>query len=472
VPFSRHCQNGQGLSLVGLSVPDAKRAVIAWLQQRGRGEARVTWKMRDWLFSRQRYWGEPFPVLHTEDGVELVPDSGLPVELPRMDDFRPGGSPESPLARATEWVETTDSKGRPARRESNTMPGAAGSSWYFLRFCDPHNQREFCSKAASDYWMPVDLYVGGTEHAVGHLLYARFWTKALCDLGLLRDAEPFRKLYNQGMIQSFAYQDGRSAIVPWSEVEEKGEGWVKKGTGEPLTRMVTKMSKRYGNVVNPDDVVREYGADTLRLYEMYMGPLADAKPWNPKDVPGVHRFLHRVWRLVVPDDDAAGPVHSHLREDREPHPALEKYLHRTVHKVAGDIERMAFNTAIAAMMIYVNHCTPNPEAMTRSVMLRFLQCLSPFAPHICEELWARLGGQGLLAHSRWPEVDPALLRDDEVEIAVQVLGKVRGRTMVPADAGKDVMIARAREAVAAQLEGRTVVKEIVVPGKLVNFVVK
>jgi leucyl-tRNA synthetase len=275
-PYSGSCTNGQGVDLRGLSMAAAKRAVVDWLAARGRGEAKVQYRMRDWLFSRQRYWGEPFPVLHTKEGVELVPDAQLPVELPQMDDFRPGSTPESPLGRAKAWVAAKDQKGRPAQREIDTMPGAAGSSWYFLRFCDPHNEREFCSRAASDYWMPVDLYVGGTEHAVGHLLYSRFWTKVLKDQGLVRDVEPFSKLYNQGMIQSFAYEDARGAIVPVKETKEQGDDVVHATTGEKLSRIVTKMSKRYGNVVNPDDVVREYGADTLRLYEMYMGPFADS----------------------------------------------------------------------------------------------------------------------------------------------------------------------------------------------------
>ena len=471
VPFAAHCCT-EGLSLAGLSMVAAKRAVIDWLLARGRGEAKVTYKMRDWLFSRQRYWGEPFPVLHTEDGVELVPDAQLPVELPQMEDFKPGGQPESPLIRAKEWVAAQDSLGRPAQREINTMPGAAGSSWYFLRFCDPHNEAEFCSKAASDYWLPVDLYVGGTEHAVGHLLYSRFWTKVLHDRGLVRDKEPFLKLYNQGMIQSFAYQDARSAIVPVSQTREDGDKVVHKDTGEVLTRIVTKMSKRYGNVVNPDDVVKEYGADTLRLYEMYMGPLADSKPWNPKDVPGVHRFLARVWRLAVPEDVALGAVHAHLQQDRDDDAALEKALHRTIHKVSGDIERLQFNTAIAAMMIFTNDATKALDRLSRGQLLRFVQILAPFAPHLAEELWARLAGDGLLAYAAWPQVDPARLVDAEVEIAVQVLGKLRGRVTVAADAAKDVVLAAARAAVAAHLEGKTVVKEIVVPGKLVNFVVR
>ena len=471
VPFGPQNQNG-ALTIQGLGMAAAKRKVIDWLVAEGRGQAKVTYKLRDWLFSRQRYWGEPFPVLHTQDGVELVPDERLPVELPYMADFKPGGVPESPLIRAKEWVATKDHKGRPAQREINTMPGAAGSSWYFLRFCDPHNEREFCSPAASDYWLPVDLYVGGTEHAVGHLLYSRFWTKVLHDQGLVRSKEPFHKLYNQGMIQAFAYEDARGAIVPKKDTKEVGDDVVHAATGEKLKPIVTKMSKRYGNVVNPDDVVAEYGADTLRLYEMYMGPLADSKPWNPKDVPGVHRFLQRAWRLVVPEFAEKGTVHEWLRQDRADDTEIEKQLHRTIHKVDGDIERMAFNTAIAAMMIFVNEATKAMERLSRGQLRRFAQLLQPFAPHLAEELWERLGGQGLLARAPWPTVDGKLLVDDEVEIAVQVLGKVRGRALVPNGCASDVAIAAARAAVAAHLEGKTVVKEIVVPGKLVNFVVR
>ena len=376
------------------------------------------------------------------------------------------------MIRAREWVETTDSAGRPAQREINTMPGAAGSSWYFLRYCDPHNESEFCSRAASDYWMPVDLYVGGTEHAVGHLLYSRFWNKVLHDEGHIGCNEPFAKLYNQGMIQAFAYQDARGGIVPVKNTRADGDNVVHAESGEPLTQIVTKMSKRYGNVVNPDDVVQEYGADTLRLYEMYMGPLADAKPWNPKDVPGVFRFLQRAWRLAVPEFTEKGAIHSWLEADREPDAAIEKQLHRMIHKVEGDIERMAFNTAIAAMMIFVNEATKALERLSRSQLLRFAQALQPFAPHLAEELWQRLAGDGLLALAPWPTVDQAMLVDDEVEIAVQVVGKLRARVKVPTGAAKDETLAVAREAVAKWLDGKTVVKEIVVPNKLVNFVAK
>ncbi len=467
-----NCDNGDGLSLDGLEVAAAKTRVIDWLVARGVGEAKVTYRLRDWLFSRQRYWGEPFPVLHTVDGIELLPDDALPLELPRMDDFAPGGQPESPLVRATEWVNTTDSKGRPAKREINTMPGAAGSSWYFLRFCDPHNTQAFCSREASDYWMPVDLYIGGTEHAVGHLLYSRFWTKVLHDAGHVSVNEPFTKLYNQGMIQSFAYQDGRGVTVAVADTVERDGDYVHRESGEALKQVVTKMSKRYGNVVNPDDVVAEYGADTLRLYEMYMGPLADAKPWNPKDVPGVNRFLNRVWRLLVPAEADDGAVHPWLAQDDENHADLEKALHRTMDKVTTDIERLAFNTAIAAMMIFVNDATKERERLTRDQALRFVQVLSPFAPHLAEELWLRLGGEGLLAFSGWPTVDKSLLVDETVQLAVQILGKLRGRVRAARDAAKEDVLEMAREAVAEQLAGKTIIKEIVVPGRLVNFVVK
>ncbi|MCR9246614.1 MAG: leucine--tRNA ligase [bacterium] len=473
VPFAAHCRTSDGsLALAGKSIADAKRAVIDWLAAKGCGEAKTTYKIRDWLFSRQRYWGEPFPVLHTEDGVELVPDEQLALELPDMADFKPGGVPESPLIRAREWVATKDAKGRDAQREINTMPGAAGSSWYFLRFCDPNNATEFCSKAASDYWLPVDLYVGGTEHAVGHLLYSRFWTKVLHDADHVACEEPFHKLYNQGMIQSFAYRDSRGGVVPWADAEERGDDVFHKETGEKLSRFVAKMSKRYGNVVNPDDVVKEFGADTLRLYEMYMGPLADSKPWNPKDVPGIYRFLQRAWRLVVPEFSEHGRVHAHLREDRPADPALEKHLHRMIAKVEDDIGRLAFNTAISAMMIFVNEATKASDKLCRDQLLRFAQVLQPFAPHLGEELWQLLGGEGLLARAPWPAIDPKLLVDDEVEIAVQVKGKVRAKAMIGNGAAKDDILAVAREAVAKYLDGKTVVKEIVVPGKLVNFVVK
>jgi leucyl-tRNA synthetase len=466
--------NEQGLDLSSMSMVAGKRAVIEWLEKRGAGTAKVTYRLRDWLFSRQRYWGEPFPVLHCEDGsIAPLPDDALPLTLPEMDDFKPSGRPEPPLAKAEEWVNTVGPDGRPARRETNTMPNWAGSCWYYLRFLDPKNDRALVSADAENYWMPVDLYIGGVEHAVLHLLYARFWHMVLYDIGAVSTAEPFQKLYNQGMILSFAYQDSRGAVVSVSEAEADGEGFRKTGTGEPLERIVAKMSKGLHNVVNPDEVIRDYGADALRLYEMYMGPLSDSKPWNPRDVPGVHRFLGRVWRLVVPEDEVGGPVHEHLVTDKaDGNPDLERGLHKAIDKVGGDIERLAFNTAIAAMMIFVNDATKKTEQLSRSQALRFVKILSPFAPHIGEELWLRLGGDGLLSTQPWPEVDEKWLREDRVEMAVQVLGKVRGKISVSAEATDAEILELARGAVGSHLEGKKVVKEIVVRGRLVNLVIR
>ena len=462
------------IDLAGKDVATAKRTVIDWLVARGVGEAKVTFRLRDWLFSRQRYWGEPFPVLHREDGtIELVPDDQLPLELPELTDFRPGADGEPPLAKATEWVETTDAAGHPARRDTDTMPTWAGSCWYYLRFMDPRNEEAFCSPEAEKYWGPVDLYVGGTEHAVLHLLYARFWHKLLYDIGAVTTKEPFQKLYNQGMIQSFAYQDARGATIAADLAEEVEEDVYKhKETGEPLTRIVAKMSKTLKNVVNPDEVIEQYGADSFRLYEMYMGPLADAKPWNTKDVPGVRRFLNRVWRLVVPKDDDVA-VRPNLLEDvdrAEGDADLERSLHRMIHKVGGDIERLAFNTAIAAMMIFVNDATKAIDKLSRKQMEDLLCVLNPFAPHVTEELWSIMGFEDSLTYCQWPDVDETLLVDDQVEMAVQVLGKKRAVITVAADADEANVLAAAREAVADQLVGKTIVKEIVVRGRLVNFV--
>ncbi|MCB9870021.1 MAG: leucine--tRNA ligase [Planctomycetes bacterium] len=461
------------LDLAGMDLAAAKQAVTGWLEARGRGAAKVTYRLRDWLFSRQRYWGEPFPVLHCEDGsIELVPDDQLPVELPAMSEFAPSGKAEPPLAKATEWLRATDSAGRPARRETNTMPNWAGSCWYYLRFMDPRNETALVAPEVERYWGPVDLYIGGTEHAVLHLLYARFWHKVLFDLGVVSTTEPFQKLYNQGMILSFAYQDARGATVAVDQAEEVADGEFRhKDSGEPLTRVVAKMSKTLKNVVNPDDVIHNFGADTLRLYEMYMGPLADPKPWNTKDVAGVHRFLNRVWRLVVPKEEGVD-LRPNLRTEQAADPALERLLHRTVHKVTGDIDKLAFNTAIAAMIVWVNEATKAQDALSRSQIARFLGVLNPFAPHLTEELWSRLGLPGDASLAVWPEVDPAQLVDDDVELVVQVLGKLRGRIVVPNGSADADVLAAAREAVAEHLTGKTIVKEIVVPGRLVNFVVK
>ncbi|MFW6133018.1 MAG: class I tRNA ligase family protein, partial [Planctomycetota bacterium] len=351
-----------------------------------------------------------------------------------------------------------------------TMPQWAGSCWYYLRFCDPRNAERFCDPPAERYWMApdgVDLYVGGAEHAVLHLLYARFWHKVLYDLGHVSTPEPFAKLYNQGMIRSFAYRDGRGVPVAYEDVEQRDDGPRHRQTGEKLSETVEKMSKSLKNVVNPDDVIAEYGADTFRLYEMFMGPLDASKPWNTQDVPGVHRFCRRVWRIVAGDDDHA-PMLAEKGAD-----ALERDLHKLIRKVGADIEAMKFNTAIAAMMEFVN-AVNKAGAIGRDQTERFVLVLAPFAPHLAEELWEKLGHAESLAYAPWPAYDEALIAAETVELAVQVNGKVRGRVSVPADADEDAVVRAALddEKVAAAVEGGNIVKRIVVPGRLVNLVVK
>ncbi len=448
--------------LDGMAVGESKPAMIAWLEERGLGRAKVTYRLRDWLFSRQRYWGEPFPLLHGPDGeVRLVPEAELPVSLPELDDFTPSPSGDPPLARAKDWVEVVDAEGRVWRRETNSMPQWAGSCWYYLRFLDPGNDTAAWDSQVEAYWMPVDLYVGGAEHAVLHLLYARFWHKVLFDCGLVSTDEPFRKLVNQGMVQSFAFRDARGALVPIEEVEEDGDAWRRSGGGEPVERFVAKMSKSLRNVINPDDVVREYGADTLRLYEAFMGPITASAPWNPRDLPGVHRFLQRAWRLF--QGGAA----------EQADPEVERALHRCIAKVGADLEQLGFNTAIAAMMEFVNLATKKEAALTRDQGERFCVLLEPFAPHLAEELAAGLGRAESLALAPWPEADPALLAEDTVEVPVQVNGKIRARLQLPAGASREAMEEAAREAAAEHLAGATLRKVIVVPGRrpMVNFVV-
>ena len=459
--------------LDGLPVAEAKARMNAWLEEHGHGRPKVTWRLRDWLFSRQRYWGEPFPILHGPGGeVRLVPDEDLPVTLPELGDFKPTGDGEPPLARAKDWVEVVDAEGRVWRRETNTMPQWAGSCWYYLRFCDPRNDERPWSEEAEGYWMPVDLYVGGAEHAVLHLLYARFWHKVLYDCGLVSTPEPFQKLVNQGMVQSWAYKDERGALVPIEAVEEREDGsFVRKEDGAPLTRIVAKMSKSLRNVINPDEVIEEYGADTMRLYEAFMGPVTASAPWNPRDLPGVHRFLQRVWRLYVPPEDDGPELHPWLQEEGGgPDEEVERALHRAIAKVTRDLEALALNTAIAAMMEFVNTATRRGGRLTRSQAERFLRLLAPFAPHLAEELNARLGHEESLVHAPWPRAEEAWLREDTVEIPVSVNGKVRARIQVAAGAGREDLEARAREAVGERLDGE-VRKVVVVPGRMVNFVV-
>ena len=474
------CYAGAGVMinsgfLDGTPTEEAKPAMIRWLEEQGYGRGRVNYRLRDWLFSRQRYWGEPFPILHGEDGTtQLVPAEDLPVSLPVLDDFKPAGALAPPLGRATDWVKVVDADGKVWRRETNSMPQWAGSCWYFLRFMDPHNDEAAWSEAAEKYWMPVDLYVGGAEHAVLHLLYARFWHKVLYDCGLVSTDEPFQKLVNQGMVQSYAFKNANGALVPADEVKEVGEGYIASKSGEPVERIIAKMSKSLRNVINPEEVLTEFGADTMRLYEAFMGPITASAPWNPRDLPGVHRFLQRVWRLFVSKDEDGPEIQPSLLTNAEGELELERAIHRCIEKVSRDLDQMNNNTAIAAMMEFVNEATKREGVgFSRSQAERFCILLEPFAPHLAEELWARIGHSESLAYQPWPSFDPAMLLAESIEIPVQINGKLRSKCFVPAGSERDraVLEAAAREVVAEQLAKVEIKKVIAVPGRLVNFVV-
>ena len=477
VCFSGHGTAVKSGPIDGLGTPEATAKSIAILEEKGCGRARVSYRLRDWLFSRQRYWGEPFPVLHHPDGsVTRVRDEDLPVVLPEMEDFTPAADGSAPLARAPEWVNTIDpATGEAATRNTDTMPGWAGSCWYYLRFMDPGNAEAPFSEKAQRYWGAVDLYIGGVEHAVLHLLYARFWHKVLHKLGLVKSPEPFLRLFNQGMLTAFAYKDSTGRLVPTDETEERDGAVITKASGEELEPVIAKMSKSLKNVVNPDDVIAEFGVDTFRVYEMFMGPLGDSKPWNPRDVAGSRRFLDRAWRLAV-DEEGDTPLRPHLQDPSSAPPegasfALEKELNRALAKVDAAFEHFNFNTGIAALMTFVNEATKNVDALRRDQLERFVCILSPFAPHFAEEIWARLGHEGSVCVAAWPVVDEQYLEDDTFELVVQVNGKVRGRVSVPKDADKDALEEHARGAVPQYLEDKTMRKVIVVPGRLVNFVV-
>ncbi len=417
--------------LDGMGTEAAKKAMTAWLEEKGLGKGTVNYKLRDWLFSRQRYWGEPIPVVHCPKcGVVAVPEDQLPLTLPEVKSYEPSGTGESPLAKIDEWVNTTCPVcGAAAKRETNTMPQWAGSCWYQLRYLDPKNEAAFVGRDKVDYWMPVDLYVGGVEHAVLHLLYARFWHKVLFDLGLVNTKEPYQRLVNQGMILG---EDNQ------------------------------KMSKSRGNVVNPDDIVKEFGADALRLYEMFMGPLEVSKPWMTAGLVGVSRFLERLYAM------GEKPL-----SDAEPSGELLRLTHRTIKKVDGDTATLNFNTAISAMMVLSAEAA-KLDALPRSLWSTLVRLVSPYAPHLAEELWQRMGGQGSVSKAAWPAYDPALCEDEEDTIIVQVNGKLRGDFKAAKGSAKDALEASAKALpkVAEQLAGKAVVKIVVVPGKLVNFVVK
>ncbi|WP_448319211.1 leucine--tRNA ligase [Streptomyces sp. CO7] len=477
----------EDVSLDGLGVVEAKARVTAWLAERGIGEGTVNYRLRDWLFSRQRYWGEPFPIVYDEDGVaHPLPESMLPLELPEVDDYSPrtfdpddaDTRPETPLSRDEDWVNVTLDLGdgpKKYRRETNTMPNWAGSCWYELRYLDPHNDEKLVDPAIEQYWMGpregmphggVDLYVGGAEHAVLHLLYARFWSKVLFDLGYVSSAEPFHKLFNQGMIQAFVYRDSRGIAVPAAEVEERdGAYWYQ---GEKVSRVLGKMGKSLKNAVTPDEICAEYGADTLRLYEMAMGPLDVSRPWDTRAVVGQYRLLQRVWRNVV--DEATGEVT--VVDDVAPDEDTLRALHKAVDGVRQDLEGMRFNTAIAKITELNNHLTKSGGALPRSVAEPLVLMIAPLAPHIAEELWRRLGHTGSVVHQDFPVADPAYLVDETVTCVVQIKGKVKARLEVSPSVSEAELekIALADEKVVAALGGAGVRKVIVRAPKLVNIV--
>ncbi|MDA3817835.1 MAG: leucine--tRNA ligase [Prolixibacteraceae bacterium] len=455
-----------GLDINGKTKKEGIETVINWLDERNLGKATINYKIRDWLFSRQRYWGEPFPIIHWEDGeITTVDDNNLPVELPKTDKYQPSSSGESPLANATDWLKVTAKNGRKGRRETNTMPQWAGSCWYYLRYIDPKNDEEPFSKVKENYWMPVDLYIGGAEHAVLHLLYSRFWHKVLFDLGVVSTDEPYKKLYNQGMILAFAYETASGSKTPSDKVEERDGKYFHIETGEELKQIVAKMSKSLKNVVNPDDVVAQYGADSLRLYEMFMGPLDTTKPWTDTGVKGVFNFLKRVFYFFANTEN----IVEGGEEDKE----TLKILHQTIKKVGVDIEEMKFNTAISQMMIFTNHCY-KMKKVTRETAETFAKVLAPYAPHIAEELWAIYGNEPAACQQPWPEVNESHLVENTFEYPVSFNGKMRFKLELPVDMPKEKIEKAATEHENAQkwIEGKKIVKIIVVPKKIINVVVK
>ncbi|MDD9950947.1 MAG: leucine--tRNA ligase [Zetaproteobacteria bacterium] len=423
--------------LNGLSSQEAKQQMHSWLQKQGKGSVKVNYRLRDWIFSRQRYWGEPFPVVHVQGEAKTVATEALPVELPPLDEYKPTGDGEPPLTRATDWLHTSHD-GESALRETNIMPQWAGSCWYYLRFIDPHNKLAPWDKAKEAEWMPVDLYVGGTEHANLHLLYARFWHKVLYDLGHVSTSEPFKKVRHPGII-----------------LGENGE----------------KMSKSRGNVVNPTDVIAEWGADTLRVFELFLGPFDQVKPWQTQGISGVHRFLKRFWRLIVNEENT---LNSKLCEDpSNDEPKFVRMTHRVIHKVTEDTEKLAFNTAIAAMMEWVNECNKQAQ-YSKSLVKVIIQILSPYAPHICEELWQRMGYQNSILDSSWPQYDPKLLVEETTCIPVMINGKLRATLDLATKITPQEALSQAKShpKVLTHLEGKTITKEIFVPNKIINLVVR
>ncbi len=466
------CTAADGYSInsglcIGLSTEESKKAMTEDLSSKGIGKKAVNYKLRDWIFSRQRYWGEPIPLVHCENcGCVPLDEKDLPLMPPEVQSYQPTGTGESPLAHVESWVHCTcPTCGGKAKRETNTMPQWAGSCWYYLRYLDPHNDKEFAAKDKIDYWMPVDLYVGGAEHAVLHLLYARFWHKVLYDLNLVNTKEPFHRLVNQGMITSYAFQRKNKTLVPTDEVREvQGKAGVfeETATGEVLERVIAKMSKSLKNVINPDDVIREYGADSVRMYEMFMGPLEVSKPWSTQGLVGIHRFLEKVWT-----------VSEKSLSDEKASSELTKLLHKTIKKVSTDTASLNFNTAISQMMIFINE-TAKAETLPKELWKPFVIMLSVYAPHLGEELWRKIGETETVSRAQWPVWNEELCKDDSCTIVVQVNGKIRDKFEAALNEDKAALEKQALQTDGAKrfTDGKEIVKVITVPNKLVNIVVK
>ena len=459
--------------LNGLNKKDAIAKMLEFLEEKKIGKKAINYKLRDWVFSRQRYWGEPIPLIHCPTcGTVPVPEEELPLRLPEVKSYQPTGTGESPLAAIDSWVNCKCPKcGGNAKRETNTMPQWGGSCWYYLRYLDPHNEKQFCSPQAEKYWMPVDLYIGGAEHAVLHLLYARFWHKVLYDLGVVSTKEPFQRLVNQGMITSFAYQRKDKTLVPVDEVEKRDDGnFYEKKTNEKLEQVVAKMSKSLKNVVNPDDEVRDYGADSVRMYEMFMGPLTMSKPWSTQGIVGIHRFLEKVWAISekpLSDIDITGKLAD------EKLISARKTFAQTVKKVTADTASLNFNTAISQMMIFINEIS-KLDSVPKAMWQDFVKILSPYAPHLGEELWQKLGNNESIAYVQWPVVNEDFAKDEEKTIVVMINGKLRGKFKAAPDSSDETLRSAAENNEDAKkfLEGKTIVKCVIVKDKLVNFVVK
>lgn len=459
--------------LDGLNKKDAIAKMLEFLEEKKIGRKAINYKLRDWVFSRQRYWGEPIPLVHCPDcGTVPVPEEELPLKLPEVNSYQPTGTGESPLAAIDSWVNCKCPKcGKPSKRETNTMPQWGGSCWYYLRYLDPKNEKAFCSKEAEKYWMPVDLYIGGAEHAVLHLLYARFWHKVLYDCGVVTTKEPFQRLVNQGMITSFAYQRKNKTLVPVDEVETREDGKAyEKATGEQLEQIIAKMSKSLKNVVNPDDEIKAYGADSVRMYEMFMGPLTMSKPWSTQGIVGIHRFLERVWAVSekpMADIDITGKLTD------EKLISARKTFAQTIKKVTEDTAALNFNTAISQMMIFINEIS-KLDTIPTAMWSDFVKVLSPYAPHLGEELWEKLGNKDTIAYVQWPTVSEDFCKDDAKTIVVMVNGKLRAKFQAAPGTADDELKAMAQNNEDAKkfLDGKEIVKCVVVKDKLVNFVIK